>query len=146
MGINSLTVLGMAALVAALSWVAATSARMSWVPGVVELASAVMFGIAALTTRLSLRQNLSRRLAGVAQLSMLLVVAVPCAIAPGGSRVITGLFAPAVVATLFSLFEPSIWERFRWLNAYAFVCALVGGILVTLYALLAAVAPFGTAG
>jgi hypothetical protein len=116
------------------------------VPGIVELGSAAMFGIAAVTMKVSLSQGLSRRLAGIAQLSMLLVVAVPCAMAPDRSRIITGLIAPAAVAVLFSLFEPSLWDRSRWLKAYVFVCVLVAGILVTLYSLLAGAMSLGSAG
>jgi uncharacterized protein YcaQ len=116
------------------------------IPGIVELGSAAMFGIAALTARVSLGHGLSRWLAGIAKLSMLLVVAVPCAMAPDRSRIITGVIVPAAVAVLFSLFDPSVWDRSRWLRAYVFVCVLVAGILVTLYSLLAAASVFGTAG
>jgi hypothetical protein len=66
--------------------------------------------------------------------------------APDRSRVITGFIAPAAVAVLFSLFEPSLWDRSRWLKAYVFVCVLVAGILVTLYSLLAAAMSLGSAG
>jgi len=146
MGILSLTVLGMTAFVAAFTWLAAASASMGWVPGIVELASAVLFGSAALTTRVSLGHGLSRRLAGIAQLSMLLVVAAPCAMAPGRGRIIAGLMAPAVVVVVFSLFKPSIWDRSGWLKAYVFVCVFAGGIVVTLFVLLTAMIRFGTAG
>src|SRR6476620_311303 len=100
MGIPSLTVFGMAALVAAVACILEAPPMLGWVPGAVELGSAAMFGIAAFSTKVSARQGLSLRLAGIAQLSMLLVVAVPCAMAPGRSRIITALTVPAAVAVL----------------------------------------------
>ena len=66
--------------------------------------------------------------------------------APGRSRIIAVLTVPAAIAVLFSLFDPRIWDRSRWLKAYVFVCVLVGGILVTLYSLLAAAISSGMAG